>query len=568
MKKSKKIKNFLANRIFFIVFILIVLPLIAYTYFLYKVEYKEKQEQVKSYLAVILSEEKQDVEGVILQKQNILNDIAGNLQKDKAFYQIAIEKNLQGVFYFALEGDNLICQKSSHKNFLEKKYNNLLPLLNTKYVLFNSEIIDSQKISYLSQTIYENNKSVGVLVIAFLKEELLDHINKAQYPFELAVVLVNSSNQVLASTRYNEIKKEDIKVKKALYGNEYFLIIAVHPKSIQGFHLKDFLLKHTLFVFVIFLFLFLISIKVVSVLAKPIKSLMVVMEEIGKGNTKQRYKKHVFGFEINYLGSFFNKMIEDLLSRQKQLDEEKFAKNQYIEQLKIAKDIQKSLLPNERAKTKEVEIAFGSIFAKEVGGDFYDFYEKDNKIFFVIVDISGKGLSACLYALDLRSVIRSLVSVYDKLEDIIINTNNIFLEDAQKQSMFATAFFGVYDIKTKVLQYSNAGHIPAILKKNNSVITELTTNGMAMGVEKFSKVQINQITLSENDIFFLYTDGILDAINKQNKFFGKQNLIKELKSLEQKNPQEIIDNIFKTLKKHSESVEQYDDISAFILKSI
>ncbi|NGX34720.1 MAG: Phosphoserine phosphatase RsbU [Candidatus Anoxychlamydiales bacterium] len=582
--KTKNIKSFLATRVFFIILILVILPLIIYLAILYRAEYKEQKQDLLISMNILKDQISKNIEDNLKFKNEILdfaiNEINRNGQNvNKCFSKITTEFNLQDLYYLDFSQNYLFLMNSTKQNLIGKNLNSLKNILNQKNFLFSTELLSCKDCIYFSKTFYKNNYPKGAFVLSFFKSELLSDLPKDKFFKNIDLKILDSNKNIVLSNEIfqsngstnaqnQKVKMDQLQVQKDLKNLNLKLILSLDQKYLKIFHQQNFVFKHTFILSIVFVILLILTWIVISFISKPVKTLLLTMKEIKEGNVNKRYKKQKLGFEINYIGSFFNNTMDSLIAKQKEIEREKIEKQRYIQELEIAEDIQISLLPQKPLDIKDVDISFGNLFAKEVGGDFYDFFLKDGKIFFVIADIATKGILACLYALNLRSTIRSYASTFDNLDEIILKTNNLFFKDAKEKSMFATAFFGIYDIKSKNLKYSNQGHMSAILRKEDSTITELTTKGIALGVEEMEKVYINEITLQKNDLLFLYTDGITEAIDKNNKFFGKENLVNLIKDTKDLNASEIIERLFKKLEDYSRDAEQFDDMTALLFKII
>ncbi|EKE04662.1 MAG: sigma regulatory family protein-PP2C phosphatase [uncultured bacterium] len=576
--KTKNIKSFLPYRIFFSVFFLITLPLFIYAVVLYVAEYSQKKDEVFNANSFIANQIKLNIEEDFIIKQQILNLTADEVSLKKGdinnfFKSIAKQFNLLSLFYAEYENNNLVIKNAADKETIGKKVNVIEKIIKNRVAFFKSKSLNCSNCIYFSKSIFDNNNIVGVIVLSVLQKDFLEFSQK-DLPINLEISIINPKDQVIVSTnaKYKYLDSIDNKnkliTKDSIYDNAYFLITAVDSKNIQLLHLKNYFLKHGIILGITFFVLFIAAWLLIKVLAKPIDELMHAMHSVKNGDVDARYTKHKMGFEINYLGDIFNKMMDSLLYHQNEIQKAKIDKLQYLRDMKIAQDIQLSLLPDKELNIKNMDLAFGNIYAKEVGGDFYDFIEKDGKVFFIIADIASKGIEACLYALTLRSIVRSFATTVGDLEQIILSSNKLFLEDAVKNNMFATAFFGVLNIPEKKMQYCNCGHMPAILRKEDKKIEFLKTRGKALGIEKLDNVEINEVILQDKDLIFLYTDGVIDAIDVNNKFYGENNLLEFIKNTNGLKAQEVVTNLFEKLKNYSKNSLQYDDATVVVFRII
>jgi len=577
--KTKNIKSFLAHRIFFIILLFAIVPLFTYSIILYITEYSQKKEEIFQTNIVLLNQINKTIVNDIELKQKILDMAIDEMQLKKNdinnfLIKLSKQFHLEGFFYANLQNDNLIVRNSTNSQIIGKNVNNIKGFLKNKNALFKNELLPCLDCIYLSKTIFQNDKPVGAIVLFVLQKDFFE-FKKDELPKNLEISIIDNFGKVILSTNKNlhylnikNKKENNLIVKRNITDTSYTLVLLVESKTLQIEHLKKYFLKHGIVLTIVFIFLLIITFFLIRVLNKPTNDLINTMHDIKTGNIQKRFQKHKMGFEINYLGSIFNEMMDSLIIQQHQIEKEKLDKQKYLNELQIAKEIQLSLLPDKELNIKNVDVAFGNIFAKEVGGDFYDFIVKDDKVFFVIADIATKGILACLYALTLRSIIRSFAANFSDLKKIIIHSNKLFMKDAAKNFMFATAFFGIYDINTKKIEYCNCGHMPAILRKKEGSLEFLTTEGTALGIEDFEAIQVKHITLEKDDFLFLYTDGVIDAININNKFFGEKNLHEFIKKTHDLKAEEIIDKLFESLKIYSKDTSQYDDTTVVIFRII
>ncbi len=275
-------------------------------------------------------------------------------------------------------------------------------------------------------------------------------------------------------------------------------------------------------------------------MAKPLRELDGVIAEVEKGDLSARYTSDKLGFEINILGAHFNKAMDS------------------VSELHIGHEIQKSLFPKKLPSAPGVETGAGIHFAKQVGGDFYDLFVHGKQLHITIADASGKGVGACLYSLQVRSMLRSFSSV--SLEESIISTNNLFCEDTGDTGSFVTAWVGRYDHHSHTLEYFSCGHPHALLFREGQVI-ELSTPGIALGTIPFTSLQTSRIKLEREDLLILFTDGVIEARLDNGKMFGKEALIAAIHENKDLSPQTLVDTLLSRISRED------DDIALIAIKS-
>ena len=239
--------------------------------------------------------------------------------------------------------------------------------------------------------------------------------------------------------------------------------------------------------------------------------------------------------------------------------------------LAVAREIQQAILPRifppfpENAS--QLDIAASMNAAKDVGGDFYDFFRiDDDHIGFVIADVSGKGVPAAIFMAVSRTLIRA-TGIRGVSPSECITYSNGLLEKESVNNMFVTVFYGIYNIKTGEVKYTNAGHNPPYVLKQNGTVERLpVTVNMAIGIFSDFEYQETTLQLEPGDTLLLYTDGVTEAINPSEEEFTEKRLEETLKKVSGQTCQEIIDTIKADVKTFADGAEQSDDITLLALK--
>ena len=217
------------------------------------------------------------------------------------------------------------------------------------------------------------------------------------------------------------------------------------------------------------------------------------------------------------------------IKNQRDLNNASESKNRIEGELQAASDIQRSMLPKTFPpfpSRDDIDMSAAIVPAKEVGGDLYDFYIRDEKLFFCIGDVSGKGVPASLFMAVTRSLFRS-VSNHEHSPAKIVTTINNTVSDSNDASMFVTFFCGVLDMKTGHLVYSNAGHNAPFMLTDR--IAELPVDpNIPLGVLPGFKFSEQEVDIKYDDAIFLYTDGVSEAENINHELFGEERMIKVL----------------------------------------
>jgi phosphoserine phosphatase RsbU/P len=316
--------------------------------------------------------------------------------------------------------------------------------------------------------------------------------------------------------------------------------------------------------------LLLIVIVISGQLAGPIGLLKRGVKKVSAGDLDHRLDIRT-GDEIEELASAFNKMTVDLKEQIKNLQAET-AKRQAVEsELQIAKEIQESILPRVFPPFPgRGEFDLYSVMhpAKEVGGDFYDFFFYDKDTFVMIIgDVSGKGVPAALFMMLSRTLIHTVASEEKDPARVLRKVNDIVSED-NETCMFVTVFLASYDVPTGRLTYSNAGHTPALKITAGKTVQELTTeNSVALGVMPGVDYRPGETVLETGDRFVFYTDGVNEAVSPEGKFYGTQRFIDHFLKDGDPSAREEASAILKDVMDFQEE-NQHDDITITVFKRL
>ena len=245
-------------------------------------------------------------------------------------------------------------------------------------------------------------------------------------------------------------------------------------------------------------------------------------------------------------------------------------KEQHIEdELAIARNIQQSLLPSEQTikSSKTINIKGLQIPAKYVGGDLFDYYVRDNKLFFCIGDVSGKGVPAALLMAISHSLFRTL-SAHSNHPEKIMGVLNDTISENNPNIMFITMFLGIMDLSTGTISYCNAGHNPPIVIKNGHAEYLDTEPSLLMGVELSAPYTANELTLAPGDTLFLYTDGLTEAENAQKEVFGEQRALDAANTFGTLSAEQQIEQMHQAVHLFVNGAEQSDDLTMLAIRYI
>ncbi len=277
--------------------------------------------------------------------------------------------------------------------------------------------------------------------------------------------------------------------------------------------------------------------------------------------------------QLGELAGSFNQMtgsIEGLLqtaAEKKRLEEE----------LRIARVIQMSLLPTGPLDVPGLAITALCVPAREVGGDYYDFFRlADGRLGVLIADVSGKGTSAALYMAELKGLVLALSQRYDSPRELLLEVNRIISEHLDSRS-FITMTYAVIDVLHGVMTFCRAGHTPLIflssLAPQVPLAQVITPNGMVVGLridgasEKFAELLEEQrVDLSAGDVIVLYTDGITEAMNLESDLFGEQRLSRIVEEHGHLESGELRERILREIEAFVGTADQHDDMTMILLK--
>jgi len=309
----------------------------------------------------------------------------------------------------------------------------------------------------------------------------------------------------------------------------------------------------------------------------PIESISKITDEYtyDKSNiedsskTLSKIKKYTTdNGEIGILANSLKKMIIHLESYMKNLKKITAEKERINTELDIAKKIQNSMLPNKFPafpNKPNIDVHAMAEPAKEVGGDFYDFFliDKDH-LAIVIADVSGKGIPAALFMVIAKTLIKNNAQSGNSPEEVFMNVNNQLCE-GNKENMFVTAWMGVLEISTGKFTFVNAGHNAPILKEENEQRWIKSKPGFVLGGMEDIKYSQNEITLKAQTRIFLYTDGITEAINDDEEAFGEERLFDHINK-EESEIEYVLNSVKNKVDVFVGNMDQFDDITMLILE--
>lgn len=253
------------------------------------------------------------------------------------------------------------------------------------------------------------------------------------------------------------------------------------------------------------------------------------------------------------------------------LIKESLEKERLEKELDVAREIQYKILPNKTPKHPCIDISALFIPAFEVGGDYYDFFELgDDKLGFVVADVSGKGISAAFVMAEVKGIFESLSKLVTSPSELLKRVNDILVKSLEKK-VFVTGIYGIIDRREGKLLFSRAGHTPLHLFQEGK-IKRITPKGIGLGLDGGDCFNANikemEIKLNNNDIIILYSDGITESQNTKMEDFGFDRLDEIVIKNSELSPELISQAIMKEVTVFSSGSPQHDDITLLIFKWI
>ena len=317
------------------------------------------------------------------------------------------------------------------------------------------------------------------------------------------------------------------------------------------------------------LFLF---IRIITRELSPLRRLAHEAETIASGHFDAELPNFERIDEIGQLSQSFGNMQQSLVKYIEELKETTAEKASIESDLRIANGIQMGMLPENfptRGDRDDVQLYASLTPAKDVGGDLFDFYFRDDKLFFCIGDVSGKGVPASLFMAVTRAVFRT-TSAHESEPDRIVSVMNQMIADMNKTNMFVTLFVGVLDLPTGMLHYSNAGHDAPLLV--GAGVGELPCDSnIPVGVMPDWDYTLQEAQIYTNTTIFLFTDGLTEATSADFKLFDMERVndvaVKAL-AQQQQEPQQLISLMTEAVHQFVGDAEQSDDLTMMAIQYI
>ena len=372
--------------------------------------------------------------------------------------------------------------------------------------------------------------------------------NEYGYNYSVAAVVLDENGKAIAEVQYN-LDMGDVRAYLNSFLLKMFIISAV--------------------ITIISMFLYVLTVR--KIVLKPIQELARFTDDITK--TRNFENQHISlrtGDEIEDLGNSFNFMMEEMERYIDDLSKITAEKQRIGAELDIATRIQASMLPTifpAFPERDEFDIYATMNPAKEVGGDFYDFFMiADDNLAIVVADVSGKGVPAALFIVIGKTLIKDHTEPGKDLGEVFSEINDLLCE-SNSEDLFITAFEAVLNLKTGELRYVNAGHeMPFICKKNQDFKPYKIKAGFVLAGMEGMRYKAGSMTLEPGDKLFQYTDGVTEATDSDSKLFGMERLEASLNKIKNGTPKDILESVKNDIDDFVNVALQFDDITMLCLE--
>ncbi|MGA8154539.1 MAG: PP2C family protein-serine/threonine phosphatase [Terriglobales bacterium] len=242
--------------------------------------------------------------------------------------------------------------------------------------------------------------------------------------------------------------------------------------------------------------------------------------------------------------------------------------------LEIARDIQSWLLPATPPQIPGLTIAFATRPANTVAGDFYDVFPRppetapESRFLLAVADVAGKSMPAALLMATFQASLKTLSSVPCSLTELTTGMNRYATSNSQGGRRFTTAFLAEFDASNRALTYINAGHNAPILRHSSGVIEHLEKGGLPLGILANAAYESDTVTLQPGDWLVIFTDGVVEAVNKTDVEYGEHQLLNVLQAGIAATPEELLRRIMADLDTFVGETPQHDDITCMLIKAV
>jgi sigma-B regulation protein RsbU (phosphoserine phosphatase) len=328
-------------------------------------------------------------------------------------------------------------------------------------------------------------------------------------------------------------------------------------------------LRHTVMgiVFVGLLLMLFIFIKIITRELSPLHRLAKEAETIASGQFDTKLPDFQRNDEIGMLSHSFGNMQQSLVRYIDELKETTAQKASIESELNVASNIQMSMLPSVFPDRPGLDMFASMTPAKEVGGDLYGYLLKDDKLYFCVGDVSGKGVPASLFMAQVTRLFRTLANQMIAPADICTQMNEALSGEENLTCMFVTLFIGLVDLNTGHLSFCNAGHNPPVIGggQHHGEFLQMLPN-FPIGVMPGLEFQGEEIDSIKGRPLFIYTDGLNEAENREHGQFGDDHLIDILRNTHFDTARQVVETMAARVEEHRDGAEPNDDLTMMCLR--
>lgn len=418
----------------------------------------------------------------------------------------------------------------------------------------------------------ENYRNLGTSEDGIAKEEF-DLLASHEEVTPNNAIVTNSDQYGYIATLYSNIYDSSGKVV-AQVG------VDIDLNKVNHIVLLQLAALFSIIIVCILIFLFSLSLYMGQKIVKPINEISDKISSFAMNGTNNSVRlnfepiKIKTNDELQMLAESFNMMVLEINDYIENLYRVTKEKERIHSELSVASSIQANMLPcifPAFPKRNDIDIYATMHPAKEVGGDFYDyFFIDEDHVVFLVGDVSGKGVAAALFMVIAKTLLKNEAQSLKIINETLIKVNNQ-LCDNNKEEMFVTAFAAVFNVKTGELVYSNAGHNKPLIyraKEKKFDWLHMKKGFVLAGIENF-KYRLEKTYLDRGDAIYIYTDGVTEALNKKNELFSDSRLLECMNSLDFDNMKlkDVLKFVADEVKKFANGADQADDITMLLFKN-
>jgi sigma-B regulation protein RsbU (phosphoserine phosphatase) len=303
-------------------------------------------------------------------------------------------------------------------------------------------------------------------------------------------------------------------------------------------------------------------------ITRPLTALAVSAGQLATGNLDGPLPESGSQDEVGELTGAFHHMRDSLKEYIQNLKETTAAKERLEGEMKAARRIQADMLPPPTAGggAAGYELSATLVPARAVGGDLFDHFEQNRRLFFLVGDVSGKGVGAALFMARAKTLFDA-VAAEERNPGTVLSTLNRSLCRQNEAGMYVTAVCGVLDLDTRAVTFATAGHEPPILLGSDGRSTPLEADGgRVLGLLEIGDYPVTSRTLEKGDALVMYTDGVSEAQNPSGEFFGPERLLEATKRRAAATASAITTGLLEDVKTFTATAPQSDDITILTLK--